>query len=111
MSLWVKTKVVPQSPKTELGLKPGVPVCYVMNTNSLSDLMVLDETAHRAGLPLPRHAATALRSPDAVAFISLQKTGLVKIERPEASRPHRQLLTLLEQAQADKAMDVQLVPV
>lgn len=109
--LWVKTKVLPQNPRESLGLKPGVPVCYMMNNNSLSDLMVLDETTRRERLPHPRHAPSALKSPEATAFISLQKTGFVKIERPESSQPHRQLLALLELAAADKAMDVQLVPV
>lgn len=109
--LWVKSKVVPQDPRTELGLKTGDSVCYMMNTNSLSDLLVLDELCHRLGLPIPHNAASALGSAGAVAFISLQKTGFVKIVRDEASQPHRQLLTLLEQAHKDPAMEVQLVPV
>jgi glycerol-3-phosphate O-acyltransferase len=109
--LWVRTKLQPQRPREELGLKPGASVCYMMNTNSLSDLMVLDETCKREGLPRPRNAASALAAPGAAAFISLQKTGLVKVMRDEASQPHGQLLRLLEQAHADKTMEVQLVPV
>ncbi len=108
--LWVRTKIVPQNPLDELGIDPTKPVCYILSNNSLSDLMVLDEQTRRLGLPIPRHRATSLRSPGAVAFISLQRTGLLQMERGTPKDVHGQLLSLIEQAKADPSMEVQLVP-
>ncbi len=109
--LWVKTKVVPANPVTELQLKPGVPVCYVLMSRSVSDLLVLDQVCRINKLPLPQHKTKALRNPGAASYIYLHKLGLLQMERPSAKAPAPPLTRLVQQAEADPAMEVQIVPV
>jgi len=108
--LWVKTKVVPASPGPELGLKPGVPVCYILYSRSVSDLLVLDHVCRREKLPLPQHKPTALKFPGSASFVYLQKMGLLHLERDQSKAPPSPLYRLVQQAMNDKTMEVQLVP-
>src|SRR6056297_2988929 len=49
----VKVHVLPEN-TDNLGIDPDKPVCYVMETHSVSNLMVLDMQTKRLGLPRPR---------------------------------------------------------
>lgn len=110
LSLWVRTKVVPADPHEELSLKPGVPVCYILPTRSLSDLLVLSETCDRFKLPQPRNKREALKYPGSAAYIYMQRLGLLTVAR-EGKEPPSPLLKLVAAATADPAMEVQIVPV
>lgn len=107
--LWVRTKVVPADPQ-ELELKPGVPVCYILPTRSMSDLLVLDEMCRRYKLPLPHQQRKSLKQSGAGAYIYMQRLGLLQVARPEREPP-TPLQKLVRAAEADKQMEVQIVPV
>jgi glycerol-3-phosphate O-acyltransferase len=111
MFFWVKTQVWPEDPKTQLELKPGVPVCYILSSSSRSDLLVLDQTAIDRGLPRPVHKKAALRYPGSVAAIYLQRLGLLQVQRESKRLPPTPVQKLVAMAEADKAMEVQIVPV
>jgi glycerol-3-phosphate O-acyltransferase len=109
--LVVRPKVLPTEPAADLALKPGVPVCYVLMSHSISDLLVLDHVCRKHRLPPPQHRATALRFPGSGSYVYLAKMGLLQMERDSAKAPPSPLQKLVEQAEADPQMEVQIVPV
>jgi glycerol-3-phosphate O-acyltransferase len=50
---WVKSRVIPKSPKSNLPLSDPRSICYVLKQKSLLDLLVLDYHCAREGLPRP----------------------------------------------------------
>jgi len=50
--LWVKVEIFPQ-PDPTVGIDPSRPVLYVLADRGLSDLLVLNESTHRHGMPDP----------------------------------------------------------
>ena len=109
--LWVKTKVVPEEPRESLGLAAGTPVCYVLPSRSISDLLVLDQTCRKFGLQRPRHKPRALRFSSQGAYIYLRTLGAFKVSRPSKKAPPSPLSHLVRQATLDPNMEVQIVPV
>ncbi len=110
-SLWVKTKVAPASPASELGLKPGVPVCYVLPSRSLSDLLVLQELCERHGLPMPEANKVSVDKAGSAFYIYLHKVGLLQVDRESGKEPPSPLSKLIEMAEKNPNLEVQLVPV
>ena len=112
MYIWVRTKVVPdQNILTELGIDPKKPVCYLLYSKSLSDVLVLEETCNKYNLPLPHHRPTALKFPGSASFIYLHKTGLLQVSRGSGKKLPSPLLSIVKQAEKDSDMEVQIVPV
>ena len=58
--LGTRTQVFPETPE-ELGLRPDLPVCYVLDERHLSNLLVLDHECGELGLP------RALQAPFTIA--------------------------------------------
>ena len=109
-AFWVKTVVVPADPQAELGLRSGIPVCYVLASRAMSDLLVLDAICRRFKLPLPHHKKSALNHPGAASYLWLQRLGLLQRSRAEKATPEA-MLQLLQRATEDKEFEVQIVPV
>jgi glycerol-3-phosphate O-acyltransferase len=110
--LWVNSRVVPSDPLRDLGLDPQKPVCYVVRSNSLSDLLVLDEHCRRAGLPRPVMSTSALRKgKPGASYIYLVEMNLLQAARRGKKIPPSPLIKLVEHASATSEFDVQLVPV
>lgn len=110
---WVRTKVVPADPVAELQLKPNTPVCYILSTRSISDLLVLDEVTRQHKLPRPHYERKALqraKSPVG-SYVYLQRMGLIQMERSESKKAPSPLTKLINQAKTDPSMEVQIVPV
>lgn len=108
--VWVRTAQFPEQP-AGLGLDPAKPVCYVLQDRHLSDLLVLFEETRRGGLPLAEAPARAGGLRTARSFFFLNRShGLTTPARERYG--HSPLMTrLVRAAQADPALDVQLVPV
>lgn len=109
--LVVRVKVSPPDPAKDLGLKPGVPVCYILPSSSTTDLLALEHICRERGLPLPHHTRHSLKVPGSAAFIYMQKMGLLQARRGGDRQPPTPLTNLVKEAHADHAMEVQLVPV
>ena len=108
--LWVRSKIVPNSTKEEIGLNPDQPICYVLHTKSMTDLLVLEEACHSKGLPLPHLVPTALKGAGEASFVCLQKVGFLQVERSDKELPSP-LLLLTKQVAADAEREIQIVPV
>lgn len=53
LALWVRTTVLPE-PLDSLGIDATKPICFVMETRSISNLIVLEIQCKKLGLPSPR---------------------------------------------------------
>ena len=53
-SIFVKSKLFPEDPCSQLGLKDNLPTFYITRLNSRSDLAALGHQCKKLGLPNPR---------------------------------------------------------
>jgi glycerol-3-phosphate O-acyltransferase len=113
---WIRSRLVPGDPIKELGIDPARPIIYVMRTNSLSDLLVLEEHCLKAGMPLPSRPTTAkdMKTLGSASYIYLVEMNLLQLDRGGRKLPPSplsRLLTVVKEAGAGREKDVQLVPV
>jgi len=108
LALWVRATLRPEDAVARLSGRT-IPICYVLERVSSSDLAVLQNICVRERLPRPgrRLLARQLRS----ARSSLALTRSVGFwRRRDDRRPPELLLQLIEAVRADPALDVSLVP-
>jgi len=108
--LGTRTRVFPGS-AGELGLRPDLPVCYVLHEHHLSNLLVLDQECRKLGLPpaLKPLRDPSFSSPRSFFFLSRNERGRL-VPNPRNDHAPR-LKALVRAAVADPRFDVQLVPV
>jgi glycerol-3-phosphate O-acyltransferase len=107
---WVRTTVFPdQSPK--LGLNPEKPVCYVLQDQHFSNLLVLLEESQRAGLPPADAPLRAGRQQSAHSHFFLKHRQAFTDPARQRHNPSPLMSALVREVLADAALDVQLVPV
>ncbi len=116
MALWVRTKVRPEDAAERLTGRER-PVCYVLERQSWSDLLVLQDTCVSLGLPRPNRRLNvgaddghgrARKRPRAVCYLE-KRTGWFpgRVDR----RPPALLGDLISATAGDPDFDVDLVPV
>jgi glycerol-3-phosphate O-acyltransferase len=105
-----RTQVFPESPQA-LGLKPDLPVCYVLDERHLSNLLVLDHECGQLGLPRALHPMRdeAYTSQRSFFFLSHNERGRL-VPNPRVSAAPM-LMAMVRAAFTDHRFDVQLVPV
>ncbi|MCD6061000.1 MAG: plsB [Moraxellaceae bacterium] len=108
--IFVRTTVLPEDLK-QLQLDPDKPVCYVLQTRFLSNLLVLETETRKAGLP---RALRAMQSPHLRERRSL--FFLTRSDNPSPLKRNRfeyspRFLRLVEAMREHPQLDVQLVPV
>lgn len=108
LSVWVRTRVLPDTPD-KLGLDgDSVPV-YVLESRSLSNLLVLSRECRRAGLADPLHRIELPGDRRRRAALAMtRRRGLIR--RREDHAAHLPGLEALVEA-AGRGADVRLVPV
>lgn len=108
--LGTRTQVFPDNPE-ELGLKPDLPVCYVLDERHLSNLLVVDHECGQLGLPRAMHPMRdeAYSSQRSFFFLSHNERGRL-VPNPRVSAAPM-LKAMVRAAFADPRFDVQLVPV
>ena len=52
MMLWVRTQVMPHDWRS-LGIDPNKPICYVLQSRLLPNVLVLESVAMNLGMPRP----------------------------------------------------------
>jgi glycerol-3-phosphate O-acyltransferase len=107
---WIRTKVLPEN-LAELDLDPNKPVCYVLQTRFLSNLLVLETETRNLKLPraLSRIKSPLLKEDRAVFFLTRSDTATpLQKNRFEYSPRY---VRLVQAARANPELDVQLVPV
>lgn len=108
LSVWVRTRALPETPD-KLGLNPDAATVYVLESRSLSNLLVLARECRRAGLADPvRRVALGGAAPRRAALAMTRRRGLIR-RRVDRGAHLPGLKTLLEAAGEDR--DIELVPV
>ena len=104
---WVRLRRDPAEPAAML--QPGVPVCYVIERDGLSDALILERACREAGLPSPMQPLAGTRRRRSVFALARRDGWLFGRNRHRApNEPLGQLVRSLE-AQPDR--DIQIVPV
>lgn len=99
---WIKPQVTPSETGEALGLDPDRPVCYVLNSRSLADYVVLEQACKAEKLPRPHFAERRLPKTG-------RPTGMF-LPRPQ-ERGASDLESIIERAIEREKYDVQIVPV
>ena len=105
--LWVRSKSLPRN-AADLTWDPLKPVCYVLNSRSITDLFVLDHHCEKLKLPRPRLDMDELYQPGDGSFVYLSKSGFFSRKRSRAIPTG--LCHLLEKVKGEQK-DIQLIPV
>src|SRR6186713_1145679 len=106
--LWVRAAVQP-SEAPEALTAPRVPVCYVLETDSLADRAVLCNVTAKAGLPYPEKRSSSLPVEERRSYFDVgRRRRFWDATVVRRSPPH--LLALVEALRADSVRDVMLVP-
>jgi glycerol-3-phosphate O-acyltransferase len=106
--LWVHAAVQPAEAPDAL-TAPRVPVCYVLETDSMADLAVLCNVTARAGLPYPERRSSSLPVEERRSFFDVGRRRRFW-DATISRRPPPHLLALVEALRADSVRDVMLVP-
>ena len=104
---WVRIRRDPAEPAALL--KAGVPVCYVIERDGLSDALILDRACREAGLPGPLQPLAGTRRKRSV-FALMRRDGWLfgrKRHRP----PNGPLGQLVQSLEGMPERDIQIVPV
>ena len=104
---WVRIRRDPAEPATLL--RPGVPVCYVIERDGFSDALILQRACREAGLPSPLQPLKGTRRRRSM-FSLARRDGWIfgRSRKTTPNAPLRQLVTSLEGL---PEQDIQLVPV
>jgi glycerol-3-phosphate O-acyltransferase len=109
ITLWVRTSVRPADIAGSLAGRRG-PVCYVVERQSLSDLLVLQDVCVRQGLPRPSRRLVVGRVSQRRSLCPMERS--IGWLRKRVDRRTPQLLSeLIDAAYADATLDADIVPV
>jgi len=106
--LWVRATVQPAETPQLLKVAT-LPVCYVLERDSVSDLAVLGNIASRSGLPYPETRSAALPVEERRSYFDVGRRRRFWDAR-DTRRPPAHLLALVEALRGDAVRDVLLVP-
>ena len=108
--LWVKAEVIPSHIK-KLDINPELPVIYVLEMRSWSNLLVLEEECQRLGLPAPldRIATPELSAWHSVYTIAPRQPFKAWLQKePKRSRMLRGIVEILRE---NPEQEIQFIPV
>ncbi|MFP2769098.1 glycerol-3-phosphate 1-O-acyltransferase PlsB [Oceanisphaera sp. KMM 10153] len=105
----VNHKSLPADPVAELAIDPARPVVYILKTASISDLLTLELSTERLGLPGP-FEPLRLNGNELPRFICLDKPDTLG-DRPRSVTPYLEEFNQLLLTQRRQQTPIQLVPV
>jgi len=108
LKLWVRAAVQPAEAPPAL-TAARVPVCYVLERDSVADLAVLCNVASRHGLPYPEKRSASLPVEERRSFFDVGRRRHFW-DAAASRRPPPHLLALVEALRGDAVRDVVLVP-
>jgi glycerol-3-phosphate O-acyltransferase len=106
--LWVRAAVQPTEPSASL-IDSSVPVCYVLERDSVADLAVLCNVAEKMRLTYPEKRSAGLPVERRRTFFDVARRRRFW-DAMQTRKPPPHLLALVEALSADAVRDVLLVP-
>ena len=107
MRLLVREQTVPAEPE----LDRSRPICYVLESDALSNLLILQQTCRKRGLPMPLDDLAVCGLEDHRAVIALQELRGIFARRPNLRTHFRHLSDFVQAVETGACHDLQLVPV
>ena len=104
---WVRLRRDPAEPASLL--KPGAPVCYVIERDGFSDALILERACREAGLPSPMQPLALTRRRRSVFALARRDGWLLGRSRQRA--PYETLDQLVRSLEEQPERDIQIVPV
>ncbi|MCX6124659.1 MAG: glycerol-3-phosphate 1-O-acyltransferase PlsB, partial [Proteobacteria bacterium] len=110
---WVSAKVVPPNNiAAELEINIAIPICYILRSSSIFDLLMLDIYCQKVGLPRPLASVDELGSNHSYAASAyLARVGLLRTYGAYRHQPPSPFFKLLKRVGEEESFDVQIVPV
>ncbi len=110
LHIWVRSKVLPE-PVSDSGLDDSLPACYIMDTYSLSSLLILDKACQLHSLPRPLYPLENGNRITARSWAALRRLSGMFIRRYTSRRSSEMLKKLAQYALENPDFETQLIPV
>jgi glycerol-3-phosphate O-acyltransferase len=110
LHLWVKPRILPQ-PFEDLELDRGKPLCFVIDSYALSDLLILDRACEKLELPQPLWPLKLKSGTEPRSYLALRRRKGLIIRRTEVRNHSDTLERLVGNVCDGKEDDIHLVPV
>jgi hypothetical protein len=110
LHIWVRTRVLPD-PLSDLGIDPGRPVCYMLDSYALSSLLILERCCRENGLPQPLMPLALTQGSENRAYGVLRRKKGMIIRRTEVRSHSETLKRLVDHVCEGREEDIQMVPV
>ena len=105
--LWARPHVLPEDLSRRYQQHPR-PICYVLDSNAIADIVVLERVCSAHGLPEPMQALRSPLPPISLFFLERMVGFWSDRPDPRISATMRQLVNAVA---ADPTLDVDLIPV
>ena len=107
--LWIKSEAFPNNLTQHLDLDPNKPICYILRTKALTDLLVLDHHCSLGKLPSPVKVKGSLSSPHKSypLYTHLYMKGLFRKRNDHSTDSVHHIIERYKKT----GQDLQLVPV
>jgi len=109
LHLWIRATTLPQ-PIDDLNIGLDKPICYVIDSYALSNLLILDRVCEDLKLPRPLWPMPSIAGESRSYLASRRKKGLI-IRRTEVRSHSETLKRLVSSVCEGKEEDIHLVPV
>jgi glycerol-3-phosphate O-acyltransferase len=109
LRLFVRPTIMPEDATTRLK-GPARPLLYVLDERSLSDFLTLEQVCMDAGLRRPGKKLVTGELVLPKSYVALERRAGVLRRRPDRRMP-RELQQVLEAAERDPSMELDIVPV
>jgi glycerol-3-phosphate O-acyltransferase len=106
----VRFQTVPEMGQAP-GFNPALPVCYALQVRQISGLLVLDDATARLGLPMPLKPMQIGSLRESASYFYLTRRGQPSPLRRNPYDYSRRFKRMVEAAQKDPSLDLQIVPV
>ncbi len=107
---WVKARCLPD-PISDLGISTEHPVCYAIDIYALSNVLILDHSCRKLGLPRPLTPIPLQSGQLSRSYCAMQRHEGLLIQR-KSTRKHSEMLKLLvDRVCSGMEPEVQIVPV
>lgn len=110
LHIWVRSKVFPD-PLSNSQINSDIPVCYVMDTDALSSVLILDKACEQNRLPRPLSPIEGINNTGGRACAALRKLSGFFVRRYSTRRSPKIIRNLVEEALLNPDFEVQLVPI
>ncbi|MCL4114990.1 UNVERIFIED_CONTAM: hypothetical protein GTU68_036104 [Idotea baltica] len=108
--LWVKTEIIPTD-ITKLGINPELPLIYVLESRSWTNLLVLEQQCKELGLPAPMNAIDLPQLSEWRSVYTIAPRRPIKAWLEQQPKRSRMLRGIVENLRDYPDQEVQLLPV